>query len=293
MFKNKNYIGMQINKWTILDFEQDKHGGKWLCRCECGTEKWQKVCNIKNGKSKMCMKCSGKDRRKEKKPKKERIIKIRFDSNKDWSDDNTFIGTYKEYLEECKKRREERKRLNKHIPISYDRIYKIYQHMKERCYNSNSESYNRYGGRGIKICDEWIKSYKAFNEWAMSNGYRDDLSIDRIDVNGNYEPSNCRWATNKEQQNNKRNNFYIEYKGERKTLQQWSEEYGLCPDTIKRRLNRGIKVGEKLFCKRVNSKKYNKKKLNKAKKHTKDLKRARKELATVLKRVQVKKMLYK
>ena len=109
---NRDYIGNTVNNWTILDFEQDKHGGKWLCRCTCGEEKWQKVYNVKNGKSKMCRKCSSKKRNKsESKNKKEKILKIRFDNHKEWTEENTFVGTYKEYLEECKKRREIRRKI--------------------------------------------------------------------------------------------------------------------------------------------------------------------------------------
>ena len=84
------------------------------------------------------------------------------------------------------------------------RLHRIWASMKTRCYNRKSRSYKWYGGRGITICDEWMNSFQAFYDWAMANGYRDDLSIDRIDVNGNYEPSNCRWITIIEQQKNKR-----------------------------------------------------------------------------------------
>lgn len=78
--------------------------------------------------------------------------------------------------------------------------------MKERCFNHRSTNYKYYGGRGITVCDEWKDDYVAFRDWALSHGYAPDLSIDRINVDGIYKPSNCRWATNKEQQNNKRNN---------------------------------------------------------------------------------------
>ena len=85
-----------------------------------------------------------------------------------------------------------------------NRLKNIWHGMKQRCYNPNRPNYRYYGGRGITICDEWLNSFQAFSAWSMDNGYQDELSIDRIDYNGNYEPSNCRWVSMKGQAENKR-----------------------------------------------------------------------------------------
>ena len=104
--------------------------------------------------------------------------------------------------------------------------------MKTRCLNPNSDHYKDYMGRGISICDEWRNDFKAFHNWALANGYRDNLSIDRKDPDGNYCPENCRWATKKEQANNKRVTPLVEFDGEKRTLKELSLLTGVAYQTL-------------------------------------------------------------
>lgn len=122
------------------------------------------------------------------------------------------------------------------------RIYSIWQCMKRRCYDKNGDHFLYYGGRGITVCDEWVDNFVSFYEWAMSNGYNNLLTIDRKDVNGNYEPSNCRWVSQVVQQRNRTNNKMINYNGQTMCLAEWSEKTGLSSKTIQFRLSRGWPV---------------------------------------------------
>ena len=125
--------------------------------------------------------------------------------------------------------------------VSDSRLYNIWCNIKQRCYNKNNNSYKDYGGRGIIICDEWL-DFEPFYEWAMDNGYNDDLTIDRVDNNGNYEPSNCRWVDIKTQSNNKRNNHYITYNGKTQTLAQWSDELNINYNKLWARIKYGWSI---------------------------------------------------
>lgn len=118
------------------------------------------------------------------------------------------------------------------------RLYKIWSGMKDRCLNEHSHNYSRYGGRGINICQEWIDNFIYFYNWAMENGYADDLSIDRIDVNGNYEPNNCRWVVSEVQNYNKTITVKIKINGEYKTLKDIEKEYGIPLSTLRGRYKR-------------------------------------------------------
>ena len=111
--------------------------------------------------------------------------------------------------------------------MSGTRIYETWQDMKRRCYNKQNARYDRYGGRGITVCDEWLNNFQSFYDWAISNGYSDDLTIDRIDNDGNYEPSNCRWSTAKEQSNNRGSNINITIGNATKSLMCWCEIFNV------------------------------------------------------------------
>lgn len=107
------------------------------------------------------------------------------------------------------------------------RLFSIWTGMKKRCYYKNSVGYKNYGGRGITVCKEWKDDYSKFKEWALSNGYSENLTLDRIDTNKNYSPENCKWSTRTEQNRNKRNNKLINYKGKLLTQSEVCEITGL------------------------------------------------------------------
>ena len=122
--------------------------------------------------------------------------------------------------------------------LRYTRVYKIWLAILQRTGNEKNTDYELYGGRGITVCDEWKNDFMAFYNWAMENGYQENLTIDRIEVNGNYEPSNCRWSTQKEQCNNTRRNRRITLNGKTMTLKQWEEETGINSTLITARIDR-------------------------------------------------------
>ena len=121
--------------------------------------------------------------------------------------------------------------------MSKTRLYRIWSLIKDRCENENNPAYQRYGGKGVKLCDEW-HSPSTFFEWALNHGYQEDLTIDRIDSNGDYCPENCRWADLITQGNNTCKNRFITFNGKTQTLAQWCREYGMPYKTVHCRINR-------------------------------------------------------
>lgn len=126
---------------------------------------------------------------------------------------------------------------NRKHDMSKTRLYTIWSNMKSRCMDPKNPKYKSYGGRDIKVCDEWLDS-TVFFQWALSNGYRDDLTIDRIDVNGDYEPDNCRWVGTKEQSLNRTDNHYLTYHGITQTMKEWSDAVGIKYSVLEARINR-------------------------------------------------------
>ena len=183
-------IGNKYGKLTVIDYAgKSKYGGRlWLCRCECGNEVIVQTAQLNNGRKKSCG-CLPKENAK-------KIVRLAHEANR------------------------------KYKISSNSRLYACWRGMITRCTNNKDRYFKDYGCRGIKVCNEW-QDFDNFAEWAMSNGYNNSLTIDRIDVNGNYEPSNCRWATAKEQANNKRKTKYFEHNGEQKTLSQLANEYSI------------------------------------------------------------------
>lgn len=147
--------------------------------------------------------------------------------------------------------------------VSSDRLYKVWQSMKERCFNKSSKHYRNYGGRGISICEQWTNDYLSFKRWAYSNGYDEnapfgECTIDRINVNGNYEPSNCRWITNAEQQKNKRpssewkkrnikRRSLVMYNGDMVPKYELCQKFGISVETFNYRVNtKGMSIEDAL-----------------------------------------------
>ena len=123
--------------------------------------------------------------------------------------------------------------------IEHKELFYVWKTMKQRCFCKTNKDYRLYGGRGITICDDWLNDFFSFNTWAESNGYKKGLMLDRINNDGNYEPSNCRWATPVEQANNKRTNRLITINNVTKTLKQWCDTLSLSYSTTNARLQRG------------------------------------------------------
>lgn len=250
MRKFIDLTGQRFGKLTVLKrVENDKHHRvRWLCQCECGKETIAVAEHLKNGDKKSCGCLTGEYSLVGKKFGE--LTVINYAGHGKW---NVICscGTQKQVGTHPLKSGQtiscgcvQRKHLlesNITHGKSNTRLFRVWCGMKRRCYDKNNPEYKRYGKRGIIVCEEW-QGFEPFYEWAMANGYnpnakRGECTIDRIDFNGNYEPSNCRWVNNTTQQNNKRNNHCLEFNGKTQTLAQWSREIGISIYTLSKRIN--------------------------------------------------------
>lgn len=204
-----NIIGKKFGRLLVLPNHKSVNGEiQWECECECGNKIWVTKGKLNSGNTRSCG-CLQKDI---------------FKKNRHKNGTIQHGGT-----------------------LEYPRLYNIWSAMKARCNNPNNHAYKYYGGKGVKVDDKWNKNFVYFRDWALENGYRDDLTIDRIDVNGNYEPSNCRWTNYETQANNKSNNKMITYQGKTQSLADWCRELNLEYFKTKARLNTCHMTPEEAF----------------------------------------------
>lgn len=231
MGKFEDLSGKRYGKLVVLNLDENQEKGKdkrWICRCDCGKIKTVTSYSLKSGRTTSCGCNRAIDIEGE---KFGRLTVIKRSEKRDSSGNVYWIcrcdcGNETEVQGRSLRKglivscgcyhKEKAEFINKKHGKSRTRIYSILCAMKSRCYSQSDEKYPEYGGRGIKICDEWMgeHGFESFIKWAEENGYKQNLTIERIDVDGNYEPSNCRWATPKEQMQNTRRSRYVKYDGE-------------------------------------------------------------------------------
>lgn len=253
--KLKDLTGKTFGKLTVIGRAEKNKGNvpHWHCKCECGNETIVSGHNLKVGLTKSCG-CYRKERAAAVGTKFQDLTGKTFskltvigraesgpNGNTRWhckcecGNEVTVQGAHLKngLTKSCGCYRKERAPESNRIHGQYKtRLYRIWARMKTRCLTPGADNYRDYGGRGITICDDWKDNFQSFYDWAVSHGYNDELTIDRIDVNGNYEPSNCRWATRREQSDNTRRTIRLTIDGQTHTINEWSEISGLPRTTI-------------------------------------------------------------
>lgn len=237
--------GKKFGNLTVVKLSDNRKHGKqkiWNCKCICGNKVDVPTGRLKSGHTKSCGCSRAIDITGQ---RFGRLTVIKKTERRDESgnvywyckcDCGGNIETQGKSLRKglviscgCAKR-EHGKNLNLKHGMSRTRVYDIWCAMKSRCSNNSDENYLKYGGRGISICEEWIDSedgFENFAKWAFDNGYMDDLSIDRIDVDGDYKPSNCKWSTPKEQMQNTRRNRYVKHDGKIYSISELAEKLNM------------------------------------------------------------------
>lgn len=262
--------GQRFGKLTVIERAEDhiSKSGKtvtvaWRCKCDCGNEITVKSLNLRNGHVSSC----GCYRKEFASKKIDDLTGLKFGKLKVLERADNCISpsgqpkTAWKCQCDCGKMIIVRARslklgktkscgciVNTQNGLSHTKQYVVWKQMISRCQNIYDQAYNDYGGRGINVCPEWQgeHGFENFYKWCEESGRTDNLTIDRINVNGNYEPSNCRWATMKEQQNNRRDNHFLDFMGEKRTIAEWSEITGINAGTIRSRLKLGWSIEDTL-----------------------------------------------
>ena len=267
-----NMTGKRFGKWTVLCRDstitnENNPNGKvyWICKCDCGTLKSVNGSSLRRGTSKSCGCESAKSlsNRNTKDLTNKRIGKLTVlgrtpyvpghklswiclcDCGKMVLYTTSQLRTYKSCG--CLHEESRQKHISEYHAIHgnpKERLYHVWNNMRYRCFNKNHQDYPNYGGRGISVCDEWKGNYLSFREWAYKNGYDENAptgqcTLDRIDVNGNYEPSNCRWVDTKKQASNRRRCRFFVIDGEQRSLSDWCELYGASRNLVYSRVQNG------------------------------------------------------
>lgn len=272
----KDLTGMKFGELTVLR-KSDEYAienghikrEQWVCRCSCGNETTVRRSNLVGGSTKSCGCLRGRNAGDLTGMVFGRLTVL------ERAEDHVAPSGYKTPMWRCKcecgnevvvrgkslrkgetkscgclQRELSSERAKVHGYYG-ERLNHVWNSMVQRCCNENNRAYHNYGGRGIKICDEWRNDYTAFREWALANGYDEnaahgECTLDRIDVDGDYEPDNCRWISMHEQNFNRRDSLVFTYNGEEKTLKEWCNESDWSYDTVWHRLRRGWTFEEAL-----------------------------------------------
>lgn len=273
MAKRADLVGQRFGRLVVEEYAFTKNKrAYWKCKCDCGTFKNIPTGALRNGETQSCG-CLRKEvssRTRSKDISGQRfgmLVAVNYEytdnsRNRHWKcicdcgkitypsagsllqGNTTSCGCKR--IENANAANNARRTYAGEYINGHTRLYNIWHGMCQRCHDPNSTGYANYGAKGIIVCKEWRENPLIFQKWALENGYTDDLSIDRIDFNGNYEPSNCRWVTREVQDNNKRTNVFLDYNGKHMTIAQWARELNISYSVIQHRIKAGWTVEDAL-----------------------------------------------
>lgn len=241
-------VGKKFGKLLVLEYEKAEQKGRhgtYRCLCDCGNVSHPRKNALLTGQSTSCGHCYQKQICPGMRTKMLTVIKKsgRRDENRNilWEcrcDCGRTVDIAAHFLRQGRSSCGCTHGVATHNQTN-TRLYSIWRGMKRRCYNPNDKSYQKwYGAKGIRMCDEWKNNFMSFHDWSISNGYTEDMTIDRIDSFGNYEPSNCRWVNHQAQAMNKSNNVRLTYNEETLTVADWARKLKVAQSTIKRRFEK-------------------------------------------------------